>query len=502
VSQISSDRFNVALFPPSPRLRRTGAQKVARPHPGLLPQEKGQKKSVVRPSATNSQFLYGVPVVALIYYRNALRFDSDCLFAFGDGFRLPKLGCCGGIHSRDGWPPSQPGSWAVNRPERKGNLPMYTPSKRIEYLDSIRGLAALFVLLSHTVGAFAWPETYAQVWTLPFISIFFNGPEAVAMFFLLSGFVLARPYISDDPPSRSVRTIFLPTFYLRRFIRIWIPWFFVFLLSILARKLFFTQPSTVPPITTWLSQYWHEPLTVGDFLKQCVFQLHDPRKLLLNQDWSLGVELKGSILVPLFIFLSVRKRLPFLWLIAAFLLLLVGTGHYYIVFIMGVLIARFEKRLLALFVDRALGFGLVIFLAGITLYQGLAFFPQPMGGNQWVNKLGWVTTGTGCGMILIAALGSPVIQRVLLHRTIVWLGRISYSLYLLQFIIILCLLPQIVTGLNHLGVFESAILFPVSVLTSVVATVTCSLAMHKYVEAPVIVFGHAITKRIQARFEK
>jgi peptidoglycan/LPS O-acetylase OafA/YrhL len=105
-------------------------------------------------------------------------------------------------------------------------------------------------------------------------------------------------------------------------------------------------------------------------------------------------------------------------------------------------------------------------------------------------------------MILIAALGSPVIQRVLLHRTIVWLGRISYSLYLLQFIIILCLLPQIVTGLNHLGVFESAILFPVSVLTSVVATVTCSLAMHKYVEAPVIVFGHAITKRIQARFEK
>jgi hypothetical protein len=37
--QISSDRFNVVPL----------AQKVARPHPGLLPQEKGQKKSVGHP---------------------------------------------------------------------------------------------------------------------------------------------------------------------------------------------------------------------------------------------------------------------------------------------------------------------------------------------------------------------------------------------------------------------------------------------------------------------
>jgi hypothetical protein len=38
--QISSDRFNLAPL----------AQKVARPHPSLLPQEKGQKKSDLRPS--------------------------------------------------------------------------------------------------------------------------------------------------------------------------------------------------------------------------------------------------------------------------------------------------------------------------------------------------------------------------------------------------------------------------------------------------------------------
>ena len=40
--QISSDRLNVTPW----------AQNVDRPHPGLLPQEKGQKKSVLRPSMT------------------------------------------------------------------------------------------------------------------------------------------------------------------------------------------------------------------------------------------------------------------------------------------------------------------------------------------------------------------------------------------------------------------------------------------------------------------
>jgi hypothetical protein len=38
--QISSDQYDVAPL----------AQEVARPHPGLLPQEKGQKKSVRRPA--------------------------------------------------------------------------------------------------------------------------------------------------------------------------------------------------------------------------------------------------------------------------------------------------------------------------------------------------------------------------------------------------------------------------------------------------------------------
>src|SRR3982751_1870787 len=108
-------------------------------------------------------------------------------------------------------------------------------SGRIEALDSIRGLAALAVLLGHILNTVLWPGN-ANWASYPFINIFFDGRPAVTMFFVLSGFVLSRPYLPSL--NQPARTIHVPTFYLRRFTRIWIPWFFVFCLSALAQAYF------------------------------------------------------------------------------------------------------------------------------------------------------------------------------------------------------------------------------------------------------------------------
>lgn len=182
---------------------------------------------------------------------------------------------------------------------------MYSQPKRIEFLDSIRGLAALFVLLSHTISAFEWPASFVAMANWPFISILFSGKEAVAMFFVLSGYVLAKPYKETGPAPP--RRIFLPTFYLRRFIRIWPPWFFAFIASIFAKKFLFFHPATEPAISKWLGNFWHAKLTAPDFFRQCLFVLDDWTRQLLNQDWSLGVELKGSALIPLFVICARRK---------------------------------------------------------------------------------------------------------------------------------------------------------------------------------------------------
>ena len=139
---------------------------------------------------------------------------------------------------------------------------MRAESQRLEYFDSIRGLAALAVLLSHSL-IFAWPTTVWAFIHAPFVSLAFNGKQAVVMFFVLSGYVLARPYV--EVKNQAARKIFLPAFYLRRFIRIWLPWFGIFCLSALAQVWWFREWPTSVKINDWAAQFWQHAHDAGKF---------------------------------------------------------------------------------------------------------------------------------------------------------------------------------------------------------------------------------------------
>jgi peptidoglycan/LPS O-acetylase OafA/YrhL len=378
---------------------------------------------------------------------------------------------------------------------------MYSEPKRIDYLDSIRGLAALCVLISHTVAAFVWPPIYSKILQLPYLRILQEGPAAVVMFFVLSGYVLSKPYVSPSAIS-SRRRMFVSTFYLRRFTRIWLPWFAVFLISIAAKKYFFHAPATQPPTSNWLGMFWHSPMTFSDFVRQCTFTLHESSRLLLPQDWSLGAELKGSALIPVFIFLSDGKRWFMLLAVVLFFLILVGNGHYYLSFLMGVLIARYEdfspkwfQRLNS--ISKAL-----VLLVCLALYQMMDLLVKTFGPTPIPSKYGWLTAAIGCCGILLVVRFTPRLQKILNSRPLVLLGRVSYSVYLIQFIIILCLLPRLVRGMNMLGESNGLLLFMSVVLVSITATIACSVITYKIVEIPAINLGHHLTIKIQQYFKR
>lgn len=368
---------------------------------------------------------------------------------------------------------------------------------RLDYLDSIRGLAALFVLLGHTLGAFAWPAAYTVMTTWPFVTILFNGKEAVAMFFVLSGYVLSKPYVS--PSKGGQRTLFLPTFYLRRFIRIWFPWFFAFAVSLAVKAWFFSVPDTAPPTTSWFHWFWvNYPMTAWEFLRQCLFLEHDGGRQLLNQDWSLGVELKGSILIPLFVWFCRPGRIGLMAVVALGLLLLANNGHYYISFIVGVMVARWDWMAFRGWIRDQAGFRWGLFIAGLILYQVYGFSRHWPKFPWMAGDIGWVISACGCGCILLATFASPVWQRGLNSRAVVFLGRISYSVYLLQFIIILAVLPHWLRWLNGLGLPQFAC-FSLVVLGGVAATLLASTFMYYFVESPVIAFGHWLTRRVEGK---
>ena len=78
-------------------------------------------------------------------------------------------------------------------------------SNRIHSLDSLRGIAALIVLFHHCLlmtplfYAAHYNEPYDNGWVSLFtntiLHTFWAGSEAVLLFFILSGFVLAIPFI-------------------------------------------------------------------------------------------------------------------------------------------------------------------------------------------------------------------------------------------------------------------------------------------------------------------
>lgn len=89
---------------------------------------------------------------------------------------------------------------------------------RLEKLEALRGFAALYVVLFHTLP---------QIFYLGNINVgllFRFGPEAVIVFFSLSGFVIK--YTFEKSKDKSFRYYFI-----RRFIRLYIPLFFIFLLG-------------------------------------------------------------------------------------------------------------------------------------------------------------------------------------------------------------------------------------------------------------------------------
>lgn len=89
---------------------------------------------------------------------------------------------------------------------------------RVRGLDSIRFMAAIFVLFSHVgfpLPNFITISTYSKL-VNQFLSCLFNGPAAVIVFFVISGFCIHYP-------NKQFTKLNIPSFYTKRFIRIGIP---------------------------------------------------------------------------------------------------------------------------------------------------------------------------------------------------------------------------------------------------------------------------------------
>jgi peptidoglycan/LPS O-acetylase OafA/YrhL len=329
----------------------------------------------------------------------------------------------------------------------------------------------------------------------------FDGASAVGMFFVLSGFVLTHPHLAPAPDGHRPRSLFIPTFYLRRIARIWPPWFAAFVVSALARKYFFGAHTTIPPVSEWLHGFWHFKLSASSVLRQCVFQQHNSGQMLIPQDWSLGVELGGSALIPLFLFL-VRRSVPGFVGFVIVLMIFHSTGYWYASIALGVWAAKYYHRVESSLRSLSVPLKWTVLSVGVLFYESRVVASHFWEWSDTLEQIVWCLGSIGCVLILAASLSSRRIQARLNLPPVLLLGKISYSVYLLQFILILCLVPPLVRQLNLAGIQQAPLLLPLALLIGVLSTVALSVLMYYAVERPSIELGRWLTKFIQGRMAK
>jgi peptidoglycan/LPS O-acetylase OafA/YrhL len=295
-----------------------------------------------------------------------------------------------------------------------GKQYMQTRHEHIPELQSLRGIAAIIVLLHHSSFVFTTSQPF-HYWA----EVLLNAHAAVILFFVLSGYVLSRSLSGVEANIRSLRK-----FYLARIFRIYPPLWFACAFALVYLSLSRNHPSPIG-ISPWYIGLSPVASWVGAIKSICFAGM-----ALVPPLWSVRVELLGSLLLPLIV-LTIQRGLG-LWLlsITVAISLLPLDGKYGVAFIpcfvLGALAFRYQSR-----------FGYhAKSLSGIAGSALLLLFFRRVN-PLWRFEINYEAVSP----LLVESLAAAILivglverrSDALRSRTATYLGDISYSVYLLHF---------------------------------------------------------------------
>lgn len=399
---------------------------------------------------------------------------------------------------------------------------MQRPLKRQGSLDALRGLAALQVMIAHYIctfypyGVFGDRDGHVRraAWEallfFPPFGLLTAGNFAVCLFFLLSGYVLSYPYLEE--PHRFQR---IGSAMIKRPIRLGGLVLFTTVVSAMlwvGQCYFNSEVSNLTGARPWFDAPWR-----GDF---------EPERLLANictalftqagfynpPLWTIKIELYGSmyVLVFLMFFGACRCRL-----ILVLLLLIVLRNSPYFGFFAGLLMADLVKNNS---VEIRGWFGKavsVLVLIGAIYFSSYPSYVQPDFLQSTIYGKLPHRAAMFVGYPMLAAalvfgllVVSRTLQRLLMRPSLLWLGRISYALYAVHFLLLGSLTSWLFLALKPLFGYNLAVLlvvavsFPLTMLLSYWMTILVDLPaarLGQCVGHQVMAWGVAITRRLGTR---
>jgi peptidoglycan/LPS O-acetylase OafA/YrhL len=367
---------------------------------------------------------------------------------------------------------------------------------RLPQLDALRGLAALSVFLFHafcmmpkTPGVLQWIKVTP-------LRAFCDGPSAVMLFFVLSGFVLNLKYVSlrTNPPH------WVASFIIRRVFRIY-PAFIIAMIFGLFLKVFVYDASAMSPFSDWFSEFWKDPLDPIQFLKMLTLVAHNIHTVQLDPPmWSLVCEMRVSLFFPVIIFSVNRPRKPLgdVCLIAVTYAVCFGLCgkpifSYLPHFVLGAMCAKHFERIRPWLSEmgRVKKTGWLIVVIG--LYQAASICSSWSPPAPYVNYFNYavyqIVGMSAAGLMLATASFSRI--GALLNKTIFrFIGRTSYSFYLVHLMLLIAPAPLIYRATGS---------YAITWLAAMILAYGISWAIFEWVELPMIKQGNKFSNLFCAR---
>jgi peptidoglycan/LPS O-acetylase OafA/YrhL len=360
---------------------------------------------------------------------------------------------------------------------------LQTQHEFIGRVESVRGIAALTVGIYHSLKVLA--SNGLEYYTGRALLILFNGNAAIAIFFVLSGFVLGLSLdkARDGFLSNSIK------FIIRRIFRIY-PAHVVALFLIAIYLIFLHDFSNYQSISSWFNNHYKEPLSIWTVVKNVLFVSASMNPI----SWTMKVEVLASLLIPVLHFYG-RNGKRILDLMMIFVLLVVSwqlqdllVFKYLFMFYLGLMLPAWGTLIFARLNASTTTASIQLALGLLLLLSARSFVGDPV--EAYLE-------GFGATIVMASILYGPElsIYRILDSSIARFYGKISYSYYLYHFTVLYLIAVTLCKIIPSQIIQTHAVLFTVSlVLLSVSVTTPIAYCSYLWCERRFIGFAKRLTE--------
>ena len=313
---------------------------------------------------------------------------------------------------------------------------------RLAHLEGLRGIAALMVLFNHLQlmlvedglnDLLFFLEKKTDSYVLSHIAhgilnVLFNGEFAIYIFWFLSAYVISIKLFTKDDKSYQIRA------FTKRYFRLAVPVIasVLFAYILLGLGFMYNQKIYGPESGTWVAEYYLFDPNIFVALKSGLWNtfFNPGGSVTYNAVlWTMNPELYGSMFIFLLYGIIGNNQNRFLF----YLSIAVGTfflaKYWMLTFILGFSLCDLNYSRLSTRIHTIQSQLLKNQKINTILFVALVI----LGG--FPNYYGFFYVGIS-GLIVFVILKTDRLQTFFQYRLFVWLGRISFGLYLIHLPII------------------------------------------------------------------